>query len=150
MARFYSGPQPFQDEPVKDVYDPYHDSGSSGGEVNDLRPERIYDTDIRRLDLDEKQIADRADTRNLEMQSRASKFMKASKSAARYKQRRSIEEPMINGKTPAQPININPVAPGPFPTYAAIVTPSQGDKQGPVGSTNYARKPGFNFGRSFG
>jgi hypothetical protein len=150
MARFYTGPQPFQDTPVRDVYDPYVDSGSSGGEVTDLTPERSYDTDIRRLDNDEQAIANRADTRNTEMQQRISKFTKAAKSAAAYKQRRSIDEPTIDGKTPERPVNINPVSPGPFPAYTAIETPSKGDKQGPVGSVNYARKPSISFGRGFG
>jgi len=150
MARFYSGPIPFKDEPVKDVYDPYVDSGSSGGEVTDLTIGRGYDTDIRRLDKEEQAIADRADTRNVEMQERVSKFARAAKSASAYKQRRSIDEPTVKGETPERPLNINPVAPGPFPAYTSIETPSKGDKQGPVGSVNYSRKPGFNFGKSFG
>ena len=33
-------------------YDPQRDSGSSGVEVTDLNPEKIYDTDLRRVDPD--------------------------------------------------------------------------------------------------
>ena len=38
-------------------YDPLKDSASSGSEVTDLNPERIYDTDLRRLDEDQADIA---------------------------------------------------------------------------------------------
>jgi hypothetical protein len=36
------------------IYDPRQDSGSSGSEISDLNPERAYDTDLRRIEEDER------------------------------------------------------------------------------------------------
>lgn len=149
MERFYNPRKNEESASVDSVYDPRQDSGSSGGEVSDLTPERSYDTDVRRLSADERETANRADTRNEKTQARVSTFLKAVKAASNYKQRKEVEEPMIGGKTPQQPLNINPARPGPYPAMTSLEVPSKGDKQGPVGSTNYARKPTFNFGRSF-
>ena len=52
-------------------YDPQKDSGTSGVEVSDLNPEKLYDTDLRRVDPEQRS--------NLEVndkQERVSKFMK--------------------------------------------------------------------------
>ncbi len=59
MARFYDP-----------TYDPQKDSGTSGGEVTDLNPEKIYDTDLRRVDPDL-----RNDLEVNKKQERVSKFM---------------------------------------------------------------------------
>lgn len=149
MERFYNPRKDAEFISVDPVYDPRQDSGSSGGEVSDLTPERGYDTDVRRLSAEERITADRADTRNEEKQARVSTFLKAVKAASNYKQRKEVEEPMIGGKTPQQPLNINPARPGPYPAMTSLEVPSRGDKQGIVGSTNYASKPKFNFGRPF-
>jgi hypothetical protein len=61
------------------TYDPRQDSGSSGVEVSDLNPEKLYDTDLRRVDEDAR---------------------KSAKAAGKYKQRAGIAEPTIRGKTP--------------------------------------------------
>ena len=36
------------------TYDPSRDSASSGVEVSDLNPEKIYDTDLRRFEEDKR------------------------------------------------------------------------------------------------
>ena len=60
-------------------YDPQRDSGSSGIEVTDLNPEKIYDTDLRRVDPDL-----RNDLEVNEKQEKVSKFMKAARTAGKY------------------------------------------------------------------
>ena len=59
-------------------YDRSLDAGSSGGEVNDLNPQRAYDVDIRRLDEDEREIAKAADTRNVGKQNRTLRTFRGS------------------------------------------------------------------------
>lgn len=116
------------------TYDPRHDSGSSGVEVSDLHPEKIYDTDLRRLEDDEQAVIE--DINN--QQDRVAKFMRAAKTAGAYRQRAGIAEPTIRGRTPRNPAFID-----------GTELPSLGDTIGTAGSTNYANKPQPRFGKSF-
>lgn len=112
------------------TYDPRNRSGTSGAEVTDLNPEQAYDTDVRRLDESEREIADKVDVRNVRQQDRVAKFMAAAKTAGAYRQRASIDEPQIRGRTPRNEANMN-----------GVVLPSQGDSGGRTGSVKYAAKP---------
>jgi hypothetical protein len=116
------------------TYDPRHDSGSSGVEVSDLHPEKIYDTDLRRLEDDEQSVIEPTNDK----QERVAKFMRAAKTAGTYRQRAGIAEPTIRGKTPRNPAFID-----------GTELPSLGDTIGAAGSTNYANKPQPRFGKSF-
>jgi hypothetical protein len=123
MARFF--------EPT---YDPRQDSGSSGVEVSDLHPEKAYDTDLRRLQEDERLGAESLN----DDQNRVGKFMRAARSAGAYKQRASIDEPTIRGRTPRVPAAINGVA-----------LPTTGDSGGRTGAVGYADKPQPRSGMSY-
>jgi len=112
------------------TYDPRNQSGTSGAEVTDLNPEQAYDTDIRRLDETGRAIAEETDVRNVRQQERVAKFMAAAKTAGAYKQRASIDEPQIRGRTPRNEANID-----------GVILPSQGDSGGKAGGVSYARKP---------
>ena len=117
------------------TYDPSRDSASSGVEVSDLNPEKLYDTDLRRLEEDK-----RSDAESLnDKQERIGKFFRAAKTAGAYKQRAGIAEPTIRGKTPRSVADIS-----------GTQLPSMGDTYGPVGSTNYANKPQPYAGRPYG
>jgi hypothetical protein len=116
------------------TYDPRQDSGSSGVEVSDLHPEKIYDTDLRRLEDDEQSVIEPTNDK----QERVAKFMRAAKTAGTYRQRAGIAEPTIRGKTPRNPAFID-----------GTELPSLGDTIGTAGSTNYANKPQPRFGKSF-
>jgi hypothetical protein len=117
------------------TYDPSRDSASSGVEVSDLNPEKLYDTDLRRLEEDK-----RSDAESLnDKQERIGKFFRAAKTAGAYKQRAGIAEPTIRGKTPRSVADIG-----------GTQLPSMGDTYGPVGSTNYANKPQPYAGRPYG
>ena len=120
------------------TYNRAKDSASSGGYVTDLTPERSYDVDVRRLDEDEQLIADRADTRNERKQNRVRKFFQAAKAAGKYRQKNSIDEPLIRGKPTKNEAYIS----GTF-------TPSLGDEMGPAGGMKYAEKPQPFSGRSY-
>ena len=118
------------------TYDPQKDSATSGSEVSDLNPERIYDTDLRRVDPD---LRDDLDVNN--KQKRVSKFMKAARAAGKYKQSTGISEPSIRGKTPVGKAAIS-----------GVELPSlRGRNFGPpgAGSTEYAHKPKPNAGKAF-
>ena len=118
----------------RSTYDPSQDSGTSGAEVSDLRPEQAYDTDLRRITPDE-----RVDAESLNRnQDRVAKFMRAAKTAGAYQQRASIAEPTIRGRTPRTEAIMD-----------GVTLPSMGDSGGRAGSTNYARKPSNQFGKSF-
>jgi len=117
------------------TYDPRQDYGSSGVEVSDLNPEKIYDTDLRRLPADERLAAESVNNK----QERVAKFMRAAKTAGAYRQRAGIAEPTIRGRTPRNPAFID-----------GTELPSLGDTIGTAGSTNYANKPQPRFGRPFG
>jgi len=82
------------------------------------------------LDETEREIADRVDVRNVGQQERVNKYMAAAKTAGAYKQRASIDEPQIRGRTPRNEANLN-----------GVILPSQGDEMGPTGGVGYARKP---------
>ena len=105
-------------------------SASSGGYVTDQTPERAYDVDIRRLEDDEKRTAYAGDIRNERQQNRVRKFFQAAKSAGKYRQKASIDEPLIRGRATKNEAYLKG-------TY----TPSLGDEMGPVGGMSYAKKP---------
>ena len=118
MARFYDP-----------TYDPQKDSGTSGSEVSDLNPERLYDTDFREdLDVNDKQ-------------DRVKKFMRAARSAGKYKQSQGIAEPTIRGKTPVGKGNVSGVE------IPSLRGRNYGDPG--AGATEYAHKPKPNFGKPF-
>lgn len=112
------------------TYDPRQMSGTSGADISDLNPEQAYDTDVRRLDETEREIADSTDVRNTRQQDRVSKFMAAARTAGAYRQQAGIDEPQINGRTPRNEANID-----------GVVLPSLGDSGGTAGGVGYARKP---------
>ena len=116
------------------TYDPGIDSGTSGAEVTDLNPEQAYDTDMRRLAEDERNAAESVNND----QNRVAKFMRAAKTAGAYRQRASIDEPLIRGKVPRTRAEI-----------AGVELPSTGDSGGRTGAVGYARKPGAQFGKGF-
>ena len=125
MSRFYDP-----------TYDPQKDSGTSGSEVSDLNTERIYDTDLRRVDQD---IRDDIDVN--EKQDRVAKFMKSARAAGKYKQNQGIAEPSIRGKTPVGKASIGGVE------LPSLRGRNYGDPG--AGATEYAHKPKPTFGRSF-
>lgn len=110
-------------------------SGTSGAEVSDLRPEQAYDTDLRRVDPEERSSLSGINNK----QERVARFTKAAKSAAAYKQRADIDDPQIRGKTPRSSLSSN-----------GTVLPSLGERFGRGGGTNYANKPLEQFGKPFG
>jgi hypothetical protein len=126
------------------TYDPGRDSGSSGVEVSDLKPEQSRDVDLRRLDPEERSsyadiFKDFAYKNQQEdAQDKVAKYMRAARSAGAYRQRAGIAEPTIRGRTPRSEASIDGVA-----------LPSTGDSGGRTGSVGYARKPKPNFGKQF-
>lgn len=114
------------------------DSGSSGAEVSDLRPEQNYDVDIRRLDQRGRELADYADTRNEKQQNRVEKFFRAARTAGKYRTKQSIDEPLIRGQPTQNPAN-----------FAGTFTPSLGDRIGIAGGMEYADKPQPFSGKSY-
>ena len=125
MARFYDP-----------TYDPQKDSGTSGAEISDLNPEQLYDTDLRRVDEDV-----RGDLEINDKQDRVAKFMRAAKTAGKYKQSKGISEPTIKGRTPISKAEISGLE----------LTSLRARNYGPpgAGSTEYANKPKPQFGKSF-
>jgi hypothetical protein len=119
---------------LRPTYDPSQDSGTSGAEVSDLRPEQAYDTDMRRVAEDGRFAAESVN-RN---QDRVAKFMRAAKSAGAYRQRASIDEPTVRGRTPRTRAEI-----------AGVELPTTGDSGGRSGGIGYARKPVSQFGKGF-
>jgi hypothetical protein len=116
------------------TYDPGVDSGTSGAEVSDLNPEQEYDTDLRRLSEDSRGAAESVN----DDQNRVAKFMRAAKSAGAYRQKASIDEPTIRGRTPRVRAEIN-----------GVELPTTGDSGGRTGAVGYARKPAAQFGKGF-
>ncbi len=116
------------------TYDPRQDSGTSGAEVSDLRPEQAYNTDLRRLDPEERASVESIN----DDQDRIAKFMRAARTAGEYKQKASIDEPTIRGKTPRNPATID-----------GVEVPSLGDSGGRTGSVKYSRRPSPQFGKGF-
>ena len=107
-------------------YDPTKDSASSGSEVTDLNPERIYDVDLRRLEEDDANIVRSLNSK----QERVSRYMKAAKAAGKYQKKRDIDYPLGPG--------------GDVPGYF------DGDRFGRGGGTNYAEKPKRFSGKPYG
>jgi hypothetical protein len=89
---------------------------------------------MRRVDLEERGAVEAINNK----QDRIGKFMRAAKSAGEYKKRSLIAEPTVNGRTPRNEM-----------TIAGTSLPSMGDAIGRAGSTNYAEKPGAQFGKAF-
>ena len=119
------------------TYDPRKDSGTSGTEVSDLNPEDAYDVDLRRVKPDERESLSTENKQN-----RVSKFMKAAKSANKYKQSKRIADPTLGGKTPVGKAVI-----------AGVELPSlRGRRYGDpgAGGTEYAHKPKSAFGSFYG
>jgi hypothetical protein len=138
MARFYDPRAEKADQPVdtpvgyrgRVQYDPRQDSGSSGGEVTDLTPERQYDVDLRRLGQDSAPTAAAADTENSVQQSRVSRFLSASRIANKYKQQADIRYPNTGSSTRRNPAS-----------RQGVTLPSLGEAPGAGGNTNYPNKP---------
>jgi len=124
MARFFDS-----------TYDPRNDAGTSGAEVSDLRPEQAYDTDLRRVDADSRQAAESVN----EPQDRVAKFLRASRSAGKFRQSRMLTDTTLNGKTPRSEATIK-----------GVTFPNLGDRVGEAGGVNYARKPGRSSGTFYG
>jgi hypothetical protein len=103
-------------------YEKARDSGSSGVEISDLNPGKSYDVDIRRLPADVRGTASVAGTANEGKQRRVEQYMKAKRSAGKYRQKRGYDEPYtdMQGQTPAF---------------------IEGEQFGKAGATNYADKP---------
>ena len=116
------------------TYDPRQNSGTSGAEVSDLRPEQAYDTDLRRLDPEERGVIESTNAN----QDRIARFMKAVRTAGAYQQRSGIAEPAIRGKTPRTRASIQ-----------GTELPTTGDSGGRSGAVGYARKPKPTFGKPF-
>jgi hypothetical protein len=115
-------------------YDPRLRSGTSGAEVSDLRPEQAYDTDLRRIAPESRSVVEPIN----DNQERIGRFIKAAKTAGRFRQSALINEPSIRGKTPRSEATID-----------GTTIPNLGDRFGRGGGTNYANKPQPRFGRSF-
>ena len=96
--------------------------GTSGYNVTDLTPERAYDVDMRRLEDEERSTAYAGDTRNVRQQDRVEKFLRAKRSAGKFRQKMSYDQPFTDrqGQTPAF---------------------IEGDAFGKAGATNYPNKP---------
>jgi hypothetical protein len=146
MARFYNPRRENIDQPVDTPvgykgrleYDPRHDSGSSGGEVSDLTPERQYDVDLRRLDREERDTAAAADTANVIQQGRVSRYLNAARLAEKYKSQADTKYPIIGNSV------------GRYPSgRQGVVLPSLGDAPGARGSVNYPNKPQPRTGRAY-
>ena len=115
-------------------YDPRQHSGTSGAEVSDLRPEQAYDTDMRRVAEDARGAAASLNKN----QDRVAKFMRAARTAGKFRQSASIDEPTIRGKVARRPAAI-----------AGSEIPTRGDSGGRAGSVGYANKPHPQFGKPF-
>jgi hypothetical protein len=72
----------------RSTYDPGRDAGSSGAEVSDLRPEQAYDTDLRRIEGNDRYAASSVNQK----QERVAKYMRAARSAGEYQKRNLVRE----------------------------------------------------------
>lgn len=146
MARFYNPRRENIDQPVDTSvgyrgrleYDPRQDSGSSGGEVNDITPERQYDVDLRRLDREERVTAEAADTANVIKQNRLSRYLNAARLAEKYKSQADTKYPVVGNSIPRQPAS-----------RGGVVLPSLGEVPGGRGSINYPNKPQPRTGKAY-
>jgi len=64
-------------------------TGSSGAELSDLNPEHRYDIDVRRLDPEERSVAERSNA----AQTGIAKYFRAAKAAGKFQQSSQINEP---------------------------------------------------------
>jgi hypothetical protein len=64
-------------------------TGSSGAELSDLNPEHGYDIDVRRLDPEERGVAERSNA----AQPGIAKYFRAAKAAGKFQQSSQINEP---------------------------------------------------------
>lgn len=123
---------------MADLYNPNYDprlrSGTSGAEVSDLNPEQAYDTDLRRVDPEVRGAVEGVNDK----QERVGRFIKAAKTAGKYRQAAAIDEPTIRGKVPRSEASID-----------GTTLPNLGDRFGRGGGVNYANKPTARFGASF-
>lgn len=124
-------------------YDPQKDSGTSGAETSDLNPGSAYDTDLRRVDPEERKSVSGFKSK----EDQVDKYMRAAKSANKYRQSALIAEPSIKGKTPVGKSYIS------SSPYGGTELPSlrgrnYGDPGG--GATEYAHKPKGYFGKFYG
>ena len=146
MARFYNPRRENINQPVDTPvgfkgrleYDPRQDSGSSGGEVSDLTPERQYDVDLRRLDRSERDTAVTADTANVQQQGRVARFLNAARLAGKYQAQADTKYPIIGNTVSRQEAS-----------RRGVVLPSLGDAPGARGSVNYPDKPQPRTGRPY-
>jgi hypothetical protein len=117
------------------TYDPRQDSGSSASEVSDLNPERNYDTDLRRINAEE-----RSDIKGInDNQGRIRRFLTSAKAANKFRQKALVDEPTLRGETPRTEA-----------TIGGVEVPSLGDEYGTVGSVGYAKKPRAQSGTFYG
>ena len=89
---------------------------------------------MRRIAEDERGAAESVNND----QNRVAKFMRAAKSAGAYRQKASIDEPLVRGEVPRTRAEI-----------AGVELPSTGDSGGRTGAVGYARKPASQFGKGF-
>lgn len=111
-------------------YNPAKDSGSSANFTSDLNPESKYDLDLRNLDPAERRTARIADTEGRANQNRVAKSLRAARSAAKFQQKREIDQPYTDRQ-------------GQLTGFV------EGDDFPYAGSTNYADKPKASFGKPF-
>ena len=71
------------------IYNPGVNSGTSGAEVSDLRPEQAYDTDLRRVSADSRGSAESVN----DDQRRVARYMRAARYAGEYQKRNLVREP---------------------------------------------------------
>ena len=124
-------------------YDPQKDSGTSGAETSDLNPGSAYDTDLRRVEPEQRFSVEGFKTKENQVE----KYMRAAKSANKFRQSALISEPSIRGKTP---IGKSYTSSSP---YGGTELPSlRGRNYGDpgAGGTEYAHKPKGYFGRFYG
>ena len=134
-------------------YDPQKDSATSGVEVTDLNPQNQRDVDLRRLDPEERNIySDRKgefshSQHQQSSQKKISQFMKAVKSANKYRQSALVAEPSIRGKTP---VGKSYTSSSPFggTELPSLRGRNYGDPG--AGGTEYAHKPTGSFGTFYG
>ena len=109
------------------TYDRSKDSASSTGYVSDVKPEAGYSLDLRNLDPEERRTAKIGDAAGEAQQNRVGKSLRAARSAAKFRQKRSYDQPYTDRS-------------------GALSGFTQGDDFPYAGSTNYADKPEAKFG----
>lgn len=168
IQSFYNDTMARFSEPT---YDSRQNAGSSGTEVSDLRPASGYNVDLRYGDEDESAYARRADVPtispgswperpsftkdgDLSNKGRAEQYLKAAKTAGKFKISSDLNQYTNKGETPRMPSYTNATSFGPL--FGAQETPSMGASGGRTGAVGYAGKPQprsgkpYNFIDSFG